>query len=188
MDRPDALAAYIRELRKERDAWLYQHALNKVRVITRSMKPDEKEAYLRSSAFGNTLAAIRRRDSVDQALSRGELPLSWQRAEFDRLAPLIRQELARGNDIRLGFLRAVSQSRVSPEKAHRARDLIMNNAPEEFFASRADKLAKTADQKTARYLQTGNLARMYAVQLSRAEHIIPRLMDTVFARGLTLPG
>ena len=108
MDRPDALAAYIRELRKERDAWLYQHALNKVRVITRSMKPDEKEAYLRSSAFGNTLAAIRRRDSVDQALSRGELPLSWQRAEFDRLAPLIRQELSRGNDIRLGFLRAVS--------------------------------------------------------------------------------
>ena len=95
------LAAYIRELRKERDAWLYQHALNKVRVITRSMKPDEKEAYLRSSAFGNTLAAIRRRDSVDQALSRGELPLSWQRAEFDRLAPLIRQELSRGNDIRL---------------------------------------------------------------------------------------
>ena len=105
MDRPDALAAYIRELRKERDAWLYQHALNKVRVITRSMKPDEKEAYLRSSAFGNTLAAIRRRDSVDQALSRGELPLSWQRAEFDRLAPLIRQELSRGNDISLGFLR-----------------------------------------------------------------------------------
>ncbi len=187
MDRPDALAAYIRELRKERDAWLYQHALNKVRVITRSMKPDEKEAYLRSSAFGNTLAAIRRRDSVDQALSRGELPLSWQRAEFDRLAPLIRQELSRGNDIRLGFLRAVSQSRVSPEKAHRARDLIMNNAPEEFFASRADQLAKAADQKTARYLQAGNLARMYAVQLSRAEHIIPRLMDTVFARGLTLP-
>ena len=41
MSREDAkvLEAYIRAVRTERERFLYQSALNKVRVITRSMKP-----------------------------------------------------------------------------------------------------------------------------------------------------
>ena len=39
----NALEVYIQALLPERERYLYQHALNKVRVITRSMKPAEKE-------------------------------------------------------------------------------------------------------------------------------------------------
>ena len=77
MDRQDPRAAYIRAVQQEREDWLYQHALNKVRVITRSMKAEEKEAYLSSPAFANALAQVRRKDHVLQALLRGELPLAW---------------------------------------------------------------------------------------------------------------
>ena len=40
----ELLNAYVQALRPERERYLYQHALNKVRVITRSMKPAEMEA------------------------------------------------------------------------------------------------------------------------------------------------
>ena len=57
MSRSDRSAqeAYIQALLPERERYLYQHALNKTRVITRSMKPAEKEAYLQSETFQNTL-------------------------------------------------------------------------------------------------------------------------------------
>ena len=50
----ELLQAYIQALLPERERYLHQHALNKVRVITRSMKPAEKEAYLQGEAFQNT--------------------------------------------------------------------------------------------------------------------------------------
>ena len=59
-----ALEVYIQSLLPERERYLYQHALNKVRVITRSMKPAEKTAYLNSDAFQNTLRQVQRRDKV----------------------------------------------------------------------------------------------------------------------------
>ena len=37
------LRAYVQAVLPERERYLYQHALNKVRVITRSMRPAEKE-------------------------------------------------------------------------------------------------------------------------------------------------
>ena len=68
MNRSDrsAMEAYIQALLPERERYLQQHALNKVRVITRSMKPAEKEAYLQSDAFRNTLRQLQRRDKVWQ--------------------------------------------------------------------------------------------------------------------------
>ena len=36
-----ALEAYIQAVLPERERWLYQHALNKTRVITRAMSPAE---------------------------------------------------------------------------------------------------------------------------------------------------
>ena len=66
----------MQALLPERERYLHQHALNKVRVITRSMKSAEKEAYLGSEAFQGTLRQIRRRDRILQGLLRGELVLS----------------------------------------------------------------------------------------------------------------
>ena len=57
----EVLQAYIQALRPERERYLHQHALNKVRVITRSMKPAEKETYLQGEAFQNTLRQLQRR-------------------------------------------------------------------------------------------------------------------------------
>ena len=75
MNRDDAkvLEAYVLALRAERERFLYQSALDKVRVITRSMKPSEKEDYLRSDAFRNTLRQLQRRDRIYQGLLRNEL-------------------------------------------------------------------------------------------------------------------
>ena len=84
----DLIQAYVQALRPERERYLYQHALNKVRVITRSMKPAEKETYLQSEMFQSTLKQIQRRDRIWQGLLRGELVLSGDRAEFERLSRL----------------------------------------------------------------------------------------------------
>ena len=43
----ELLQAYVQALLPERERYLHQHALNKARVITRSMRPAEKEAYLK---------------------------------------------------------------------------------------------------------------------------------------------
>ena len=75
MNREDRkmLEAYVQAVLSERENCLYQNALNKVRVITRSMKPAEKEEYLRSDSFRSTLRQLQRRDRVYQGLLRGEL-------------------------------------------------------------------------------------------------------------------
>ena len=79
MNREDrALEAYIQAVLPERERWLYQHALNKVRVITRSMNPAEKAEYLNSEAFRSTLRQLQRRDRIWQGLLRGELVLSGE--------------------------------------------------------------------------------------------------------------
>ena len=79
MNREDrkALEAYVQAVLPERERYLYQHALNKTRVITRSMKPAEKTEYLNSDAFRNTLRQVQRRDRIFQGLLRGELVLPW---------------------------------------------------------------------------------------------------------------
>ena len=108
----ELLNAYVQALRPERERYLYQHALNKVRVITRSMKPAEKEAYLQSEAFLNTLRQLQRRDRIWQGLLRGELVLVGDQAEYERLAGLIATELHDGHKIDLAFLRTVEKSKV----------------------------------------------------------------------------
>ena len=77
--------AYIRAVLSEREHFLYQSALNKVRIITRSMKPAEKEEYLQSDSFRNTLRQLQRRDRIYQGLQRGELLQAGTRAGLDRL-------------------------------------------------------------------------------------------------------
>ena len=96
MNRPDrsAMEAYVQALLPERERYLHQHALNKARVITRSMRPAEKEAYLQSEAFQTMLRQLQRRDKIWQGLLRGELVLSGDRTEFERLSKLIAKEMS----------------------------------------------------------------------------------------------
>ena len=115
MDGQRALEVYAAEMARDREAYLYQHALNKARVIIRSMAPEEKKAYLASEAFASVLRQIQRRDRIYQGLLRGELVQTAQAAEFDRLAPLIEKELADGHPVSLPFLRTVERSKVSLE-------------------------------------------------------------------------
>ena len=129
----ELLQAYIQALLPERERYLHQHALNKVRVITRSMKPAEKEAYLQGEAFQNTLRQLQRRDKVWQGLLRGELMLSGDRAEFDRLERLIEKELQEGRKIDLAFLRTVEKSKVSLDKAYEALRIIREGELRQWF-------------------------------------------------------
>ena len=126
MNRSDrsAMEAYVQALLPERERYLHQHALNKVRVITRSMKPAEKEAYLQSEAFRTTLRQLQRRDKAWQGLLRGELVLSGDREEFELLSPLIATEAQEGRKIDLAFLRTVAKSKVSLEKAYEALRVV----------------------------------------------------------------
>ncbi|MBQ8955283.1 MAG: hypothetical protein IJ048_14345 [Clostridia bacterium] len=55
MDRQAALLIYVQAVSREREGYLYQLALKKVRPIVRDMSPAEKEAYLNSQAFSSTL-------------------------------------------------------------------------------------------------------------------------------------
>ena len=50
--------AYIQAVLSEREKWLYQSALNKVRVITRSMKPAETGIFLRRYYYLQNTAEI----------------------------------------------------------------------------------------------------------------------------------
>ena len=126
MSREDrkTLEAYTQALLSEREQAVYQHALNKVRVITRSMKPEEKEEYLRSDAFRNTLRQLRRRDRVYQGLQRGELVQAGDRAEYDRLSRMIAREMEQGHPVDLAFLRSVAKDKVSLDTAYRAIETL----------------------------------------------------------------
>ena len=185
MTRQEALEIYCSEVRKEREAWLYQHALNKVRVITRSMKPEEKEAYLHSQTFAATLLQIQRKDQIYQTLGRGELILSRNREEFERLCPMIQAEGDRGEPVSLPFLRSLLKARVMPEAAHRAIDLLRSQAPRQHFDQETDRILQNIDAKIDHFLQTGNLHRFYTPG-PQTEFILPDMMETVFRRGLPL--
>ena len=120
----ELLQAYVQALLPERERYLHQHALNKARVITRSMRPAEKESYLQSEMFQNTLRQLQRRDKIWQGLLRGELVLSGDRAEFERLSRLIDREMQEGRKVDLPFLRTVEKSKVTLEKAYEALRII----------------------------------------------------------------
>ena len=113
MDRQAALGAYIQAIMPEREAYLLQRAMNKVRAITLGMSPEEAEAYYQGKAFANTLYHVQKSDKVWQALRRGELASDYDAAEFERIAPLIAQELESGNPVDLAFLRTVERCHVN---------------------------------------------------------------------------
>ncbi len=185
MDGQRALAVYAAEMARDREAYLYQHALNKARVIIRSMTPEEKKAYLASEAFANVLRQIQRRDRIYQGLLRGELVQTAQAAEFDRLAPLIEKELAAGRPVSLPFLRTVERSKVSLEKAQSVLALFENNAPRKALAERRAEHLANAEKRVVKFLSKGEITRLYRPD-ERVETVLPHMMRTVFTSGLTM--
>lgn len=180
----ELLNAYVQALRPERERYLYQHALNKVRVITRSMKPAEKEAYLQSEAFLNTLRQLQRRDRIWQGLLRGELVLVGDQAEYERLAGLIATELHDGHKIDLAFLRTVEKSKVSLEKAYEALRIVREGDLRRWFDDGMGQMTIRAENRVVLWLRTGDHgARLKEDDEERS--VVRRVMDKYFPGGLT---
>ena len=180
----ELLNAYVQALRPERERYLYQHALNKVLVITRSMKPAEKEAYLQSEAFLNTLRQLQRRDRIWQGLLRGELVLVGDQAEYERLAGLIATELHEGHKIDLAFLRTVEKSKVSLEKAYEALRIVREGDLRRWFDDGMGQMTIRAENRVVLWLRTGDHgARLKEDDEERS--VVRRVMDKYFPGGLT---
>ena len=178
------LRAYVQAVLPERERYLYQHALNKVRVITRSMRPAEKEEYLRGEAFRNTQRQLQRRDRVYQGLLRGELVLPGDQAEFERLKRMIAGELEQGHPVDLAFLRTVEKSRVPLEKAYEAVRLVREGSLRAFFDENVGRLSAGAENRVVLWLRTGD----HASRLPEAEDgrsVVRRVMEKHFPGGLS---
>ena len=185
MNREDrALEAYIQAVLPERERWLYQHALNKVRVITRSMNPAEKAEYLNSEAFRSTLRQLQRRDRIWQGLLRGELVLSGDRAEFERLRRLIGEEIRAERKIDLAFLRTVEKSRVSLEKAYEARRIIRDGELRKYFDDNIGQLTTRAENRLVLWLRTGDQTARLG-EMDEERFVVRRIMEIYFPGGLT---
>ena len=180
----EVMNAYVQALRPERERYLYQHALNKVRVITRNMKPAEKEAYLHSEAFLNTLRQIQLRDRIWQGLLRNELVLAGDLAELDRLSGLIAAELREGRRVDLAFLRTVEKSKVSLEKAYEALRIIREGELRNWFDNEMGLLTTRAENRVVLWLRTGDHgARLKEEDEERS--VVKRVMEKDFPGGLT---
>ena len=176
--------AYIQAVLSEREKWLYQSALNKVRVITRSMKPAEKEEYLRSDAFRNTLRQLQRRDRIFQGLQRGELLQPGAQGELDRLSRMIARELEAGRPVDLPFLRAVEKSRVPLEKAYSALKTVREERLRRFFDDNIGSLTARAENRIVVWMRTGDpAARLPEDDSGRS--VVRRLLEASFPGGLT---
>ena len=153
MDRQEAQALYAQAVAKEREEYLYQRALAKVKPVTRAMSEAEKEKYLQSQTFQNTLFQLKRRDKAYQALLKGELVMDYHQEEFDDLAGLIMAE----GKADLPFLRSVERSRVPLAKAHAALQLLRDQIPQKVLESCKENYLRQAESKVERYLQRGDL-------------------------------
>ncbi|MBR2661696.1 MAG: hypothetical protein IKE15_09905 [Clostridia bacterium] len=186
MSRSDrsAMEAYVQALLPERERYLHQHALNKARVITRSMRPAEKEAYLQSEAFQTTLRQLQRRDKIWQGLLRGELVLSGDRAEFERLSKMIAREMQDGRKVDLAFLRTVEKSKVTLEKAYEALRIIREGDLRSWFEEEIGQFTTRAENRVVLWLRTGDhSARLREEDPERS--VVRRIMEKDFPGGLT---
>ncbi len=180
------LQAYVQAVLPERERYLYQHALNKTRVITRSMKPAEKKAYLESETFRSTLRQLQRRDRVLQGLLRGELVLSGDRAEFDRLSRLIAEELRTGRKIDLPFLRSVEAAKVTLDKARGTVETIREGTLRRFYEEEMGRLTSRAETQVVRWLRFGDHgARIREEEGETERSVVRRVMEAELPGGLT---
>ena len=176
--------AYTRGMLKDREREIRQRTLKKAEVITRSMKPGEKEGYLESRAFQNALNQTRKKDRVYQAFARGEIPEDYE-AEYRRLEPLIAAEMRAGHPADLAFLKSVLRIRRPLREARQARSCVLEKQPGGFLKKNQGQLAGELDRLAMKYLTAGDLThlpRQGEIKGSVAES----LLKTVFRQGIPL--
>ncbi len=178
--------AYAQALLSEREQAIYQHALNKVRVITRSMKPAEKEEYLKSDAFRNTLRQLQRRDRVYQALLRGELVQAGDRAEYDRLSRMIAREIGQGHPVDLPFLRSVAKSKVSLDAAYQAIHTIQEGKIRKHLEEQMGQLTNRAENRIVLWLRTADFAGYLGELEGEKISVVRRIMEIHFPGDLSM--
>ena len=149
------------------------------------MSPEEREDYLNSKAFGTALYQVKKNDRAYQLLQRGELALDFHQAEFERLAPMILDELEQGNPVRLDPLFCARwTARVSLKKARAAIALLEKHAVRPGCWTSRRSASRTRRMKVERYLRRADFSRMIDGE-KRAERVADHLMKTTFARGVS---
>ena len=176
---------YVHALLTERDRALYQQALNKARVITRRMTAEEKKEYLESDSFRITLRQVQRRDRVRQALLRGELVSEGDRAEFERLRPLILRCQQEKREPDLPFLRSVERSHVSLDRAYEAVETIRSGELRRFWEEQLGRFTSAAENKVNLWLRTGDLASLLPETEGSDKPVVRLAVETVFPGGMT---
>ena len=184
MEKESALQAYIRAVQPEREEFLRQRAQRKARETTRSLPAEARREYMEGRGFENLLYHIRRADKAYQAMGRGELALEFHQAEFERLAPLIEEELAAGNEIDLPFLRSVERCRVPLQSARECLALLSGRALRRLLDGQTRRFLHEAENKTERLLRKGDLGRFTKRPLREGD-IVAWAMETAFAHGVT---
>ena len=174
--------AYIRALEEEREAEIRKRTLQKAEVITRSMRPEEKEEYLRSKAFQNALNQTRKKDRTWQAIHSGELPEEWE-AEYQRLRPMIESEMGIGRKAELAFLRSAARTRRPIRECRQARSCIEEKKVQQFLTRSAGKIAGEMDRDMSEWLSRGDLTQMIRREEIHGS-VAEGLMKTVFRGGL----
>ena len=180
MDRQEALGIYARLILRERETYLEQRAMQKAG----RMPSGEREKYIRSETFANTVYQLERRDKVYQALRRGELVQDYHQTEFEALAPLIMAEAEAGNEISLPFLRSVEKSRISLSRARSALGLIDQAVPDLYFKRNFKRLVRMTDSAAESWLLRGNHTR----ELPRdrlTERVADYVQKHVFGHGMS---
>ena len=148
--------AYRREVLKGMEDEILRRTVKKAEVITRSMRPEEKEAYFGSQAFQNALKQTRKKDRTYQAILQDPMPEEWE-TDYQRLRPLIAEEIRQGHRVELPFLRSVIRSRRPLREARQARKLLTEKAVSAYLAQAAGKIAGDMDREVTSWLTKGNL-------------------------------
>ena len=168
----------------EQEQFIRQRALRKAESITAAMRPQEAQEYLESQAYQNLISHLLRTDRVYQGMRHGEILLDRYQAELERLTPLIASELEAGNPVDLAFLRSVSRSRVPVSRARKARQQILGKAPGRLLERNMPRYIRETEQQVEQYLRGGELQELVGKD-EKADRVIPYLMDTRFAKGIT---
>ncbi len=179
----EAREAYLRGVLAEMDKDIYRRTLERVQVITRTMQPAEKAAYLESNAFRNTLRQTRKKDRVYQALLNGEAWPEDYEADFELLRPLIEQELRDGYSVDLTFLRSARRLRQPLRSARLARRLTEEKRAEDWLRKNAPRLAGELDPVLNRYLLSREMTQLRRTENS-ARTAAEALLEGPFAHGL----
>ena len=176
--------AYQRGILKEMEKDILQRTLKKAEVITRSMRPGEKEEYLGSRAFQNALNQTRKKDRVYQAISQGEWPEEYE-AEYRRLKPLLEAEIREGQAVSLPFLKSVLRVHRPLREARQARRNVLDRQPAAYLKRNAGHIAGDLDHTLTVYLTRGNLTHLQKREEIHGS-VAESLMKSVFRQGVPL--